>query len=51
VVLSGAAVREQLSSNLTAEEVILTENELERLSELAENPQEYWGKRSALPWN
>jgi aryl-alcohol dehydrogenase-like predicted oxidoreductase len=46
VVLSGAATVEQLESNLAALEV-----EPEQLDGLVEDPETYWEKRGALPWN
>lgn len=51
VVLSGAVSVDQLASNLGAAEVELTEQDLDELSAIAEPPDEYWAKRSALPWN
>ena len=50
VVLSGAANVEQLSSNLAAEAVDLTTEELAYLEALTERPEIYWATRSALPW-
>jgi aryl-alcohol dehydrogenase-like predicted oxidoreductase len=46
VVLSGAATVETLRSNLRAAEVALDE-----LPDLREQPDTYWERRSALPWN
>jgi len=51
VVLSGAATRQQLLSNLAALEVAWNEDLQARLSSLAESPEEYWGKRGTLSWN
>ncbi|MFN2488868.1 MAG: aldo/keto reductase [Actinomycetota bacterium] len=51
VVLSGAASGAQLQSNLTAFHVSLSEADLDEMSAQAEPPEEYWSKRSALPWN
>ncbi|MEU6144834.1 aldo/keto reductase [Streptomyces sp. NPDC047081] len=51
VVLSGAATVTQLASNLHAAVVDLDEDQLTRLAELVEEPQEYWARRSSLPWH
>ncbi|MFC8518828.1 aldo/keto reductase [Streptomyces sp. NPDC057257] len=51
VVLSGAATVTQLASNLHAAVVDLNEDQLNRLAELVEDPQEYWTRRSSLPWH
>ncbi|MDN3022308.1 aldo/keto reductase [Streptomyces sp. S.PB5] len=51
VVLSGAAATNQLASNLHAAVVDLDEDQLARLTGLAEEPQEYWEKRAGLPWH
>ncbi|MCI3275841.1 aldo/keto reductase [Streptomyces cylindrosporus] len=51
VVLSGAATVTQLASNLHAAVVDLDEDQLNRLAELVEDPQEYWTRRSSLPWH
>jgi aryl-alcohol dehydrogenase-like predicted oxidoreductase len=50
VVLAGAVTVEQLRSNISALSVSLSSPELESLSALAEPPEVYWRKRSALPW-
>ena len=50
VVLSGAATARQLRSNLAAEQVVLTEDDLDRLGSLAEPAEAYWTGRSARPW-
>ncbi|MGH2766561.1 MAG: aldo/keto reductase [Actinomycetota bacterium] len=50
VVLTGAVTVEQLRSNISALSVSLSSAELESLSALAEPPDVYWKKRSALPW-
>jgi aryl-alcohol dehydrogenase-like predicted oxidoreductase len=50
VVLSGAATREQLESNLRARDVEWTPELAERLGVLAETPDRYWERRAALPW-
>jgi hypothetical protein len=47
VALSGAATVRQLNSNLTALEL----REPELVDNLVEDPETYWEKRSALPWN
>ncbi|MFD9394930.1 aldo/keto reductase [Streptomyces sp. NPDC060000] len=51
VVLSGAATAAQLSSNLHAAAVDLDDDQVERLSGLAEDPRAYWEKRGSLPWH
>jgi aryl-alcohol dehydrogenase-like predicted oxidoreductase len=51
VVLSGAATREQLFSNVRATEVVWHEELGKKLARLVESPQEYWAKRSSLRWN
>ncbi|MDH6136703.1 aryl-alcohol dehydrogenase-like predicted oxidoreductase [Kitasatospora sp. MAA4] len=50
VVLSGAATPGQLSSNLAAAELDLTQPQLAALASMAEPAQEYWRTRAALPW-
>jgi aryl-alcohol dehydrogenase-like predicted oxidoreductase len=47
VVLSGAATRDQVHSNLRAMDVDWDG----RLDGIEESPEEYWGKRSQLKWN
>jgi aryl-alcohol dehydrogenase-like predicted oxidoreductase len=51
VVLSGAATREQLFSNVAATELVWNEQLGEKLARLVEPPQEYWTKRGSLRWN
>ncbi|MFF9626028.1 aldo/keto reductase [Streptomyces griseosporeus] len=51
VVLSGAATVPQLTSNLHAPAVDLTEEQCERLTALAEEPRTYWEHRGQLPWH
>ncbi|MFI7292517.1 aldo/keto reductase [Streptomyces sp. NPDC050121] len=51
VVLSGAATVTQLASNLHAAVVDLDDDQLDRLSALAETPQTYWERRGGLPWH
>ncbi|MGW3949793.1 aldo/keto reductase [Streptomyces sp. NPDC004752] len=51
VVLSGAATTGQLASNLHAAAVDLDEEQLARLSTLAEEPAAYWARRGQLPWH
>ncbi|MDN3267642.1 aldo/keto reductase [Streptomyces sp. MA15] len=51
VVLSGAATVVQLTSNLHAAAVDLTDDQLARLAPLAENPEAYWQHRGSLPWH
>jgi aryl-alcohol dehydrogenase-like predicted oxidoreductase len=47
VVLSGAATVEQLESNLVALDLSYDG----ALEDLAEERDEYWARRAALPWN
>jgi aryl-alcohol dehydrogenase-like predicted oxidoreductase len=51
VVLSGAATREQLRSNLAAVELALDPDSAAELRELAEPSDRYWATRSSLAWN
>jgi aryl-alcohol dehydrogenase-like predicted oxidoreductase len=51
VVLSGAATVATLRSNLAAADLTWTAGLDERLAGLLEDPDEYWERRSALPWN
>jgi aryl-alcohol dehydrogenase-like predicted oxidoreductase len=51
VVLSGAGTVAELESNVTALIVEPSLPALERLATVREDPEEYWGKRAALPWN
>ena len=51
VVLSGAATVETLRSNLAAAELTWTGELDDRLAGLREDPDDYWERRSALPWN
>jgi aryl-alcohol dehydrogenase-like predicted oxidoreductase len=48
IVLSGAATRDALADNLTATRLELP---ADALDELEEDSEEYWSRRSALPWN
>ncbi|GAA1227752.1 aldo/keto reductase [Prauserella halophila] len=50
VVLVGPAGVAQLDANLAAASLQLSDDDLERLAELRENPQEYWARRSQLVW-
>jgi aryl-alcohol dehydrogenase-like predicted oxidoreductase len=50
VVLSGASTVAMLESNLTALEVEVGEDAMERLAPLAEDPDAYWETRSQLAW-
>ena len=50
VVLSGAATVDQLRSNLAALELDEAAVQDPQLALLREDPEEYWSKRSALPW-
>jgi aryl-alcohol dehydrogenase-like predicted oxidoreductase len=49
-VLVGPSSVRQLSDNLDARTVQLTEDDLTELSELAESPDAYWSTRAALAW-
>jgi aryl-alcohol dehydrogenase-like predicted oxidoreductase len=51
VALSGAATVATLRSNLAALEVTWDAELDERLAVLAEPADEYWERRSRLPWN
>ncbi|KES06971.1 aldo/keto reductase [Streptomyces toyocaensis] len=51
VVLSGAATATQLASNLHAAAVDLTDDQVSRLTALAEEPGVYWERRGQLPWH
>ena len=51
IVLSGASTPEQLNSNVAATRVQLSQDMLERLDALREDPASYWETRAALPWN
>lgn len=51
VVLSGAATREQLISNLQAHELTWDPAWNKSLAAMTEVPADYWSKRSQLPWN
>jgi aryl-alcohol dehydrogenase-like predicted oxidoreductase len=51
VALSGATTVEQLQSNLAALDLDWDEELDRRLAPLAEEPDEYWTTRAALPWN
>lgn len=51
VVLSGAATAAQLNSNLSALNLELSPDELQRLSVLEESPEAYWRTRGRLVWN
>ncbi|GAA1415745.1 aldo/keto reductase [Streptomyces thermospinosisporus] len=51
VVLSGAATVVQLTSNLHAPAVDLTDEQLDRLATLTEDPHSYWQHRGSLPWH
>ncbi|HEY3345048.1 MAG TPA: aldo/keto reductase [Anaerolineaceae bacterium] len=50
VVLSGAAAPDQVVSNAAALQVNWDAGLNERLASLAEPPEEYWSRRSALAW-
>jgi aryl-alcohol dehydrogenase-like predicted oxidoreductase len=50
VVLSGAVTTDQLSSNLAAVEVGLSQGMLSDLAALAEPPERYWATRASLAW-
>lgn len=48
IVLSGAATKKQLASNVAATKLNISSSEF---AHLAESPVEYWATRSALNWN
>jgi aryl-alcohol dehydrogenase-like predicted oxidoreductase len=50
MVLSGAVTRDQVVSNVTAVELTLDADDLDRFAELAEDPATYWSTRSELAW-
>jgi aryl-alcohol dehydrogenase-like predicted oxidoreductase len=50
VVLSGASTVAQVRSNLSALEVSMPDDVVERLGTLAEPGEAYWEQRSELPW-
>ncbi|MDQ0939010.1 aldo/keto reductase [Streptomyces sp. V1I1] len=50
VVLSGAATVDQLTSNLTAADLRLRADQLERLAALTQPADGYWAHRSRLVW-
>ncbi|MEY9892710.1 aryl-alcohol dehydrogenase-like predicted oxidoreductase [Catenulispora sp. MAP5-51] len=51
VVLSGAATVAQVESNLTAADLRLAPDQLDRLAALAMPPEEYWTQRSQMAWS
>ncbi len=51
VVLSGAARREHLLSNLSALHLSLDEAAFDELNNFAETPESYWQTRKKLAWN
>jgi aryl-alcohol dehydrogenase-like predicted oxidoreductase len=51
IVLSGAATVDTLQSNLASRELEYDDDLEQRLAALVEDPDEYWRKRAALPWN
>ncbi|MGO9956612.1 MAG: aldo/keto reductase [Solirubrobacteraceae bacterium] len=51
VVLSGAATEDMLASNLRALESSAGDELPAALHELREDPDSYWRRRAALPWN
>ena len=50
VVLSGAVTVEQVRSNAAAVDVMLPDDALAAMNELAQPPERYWAERAALPW-
>jgi aryl-alcohol dehydrogenase-like predicted oxidoreductase len=50
VVLSGAATVEQVRSNASAVDVMVPDDALAAMNELARPPERYWADRAALPW-
>lgn len=51
LVLSGAATRDQVFSNVGALRVVWSPTLAEKLSTLIEEPERYWQERSMLNWN
>jgi aryl-alcohol dehydrogenase-like predicted oxidoreductase len=51
VILLGAATPAQLDSNLRAADISLSAEDLLMLDGLRERAQEYWARRSRLPWS
>jgi aryl-alcohol dehydrogenase-like predicted oxidoreductase len=51
IVLSGAATTAQLTANLSAGSLTLTDEQTRHLATLAETPAAYWRTRSDLPWS
>jgi aryl-alcohol dehydrogenase-like predicted oxidoreductase len=51
VVLSGASTADMVASNVAALDVAADPETLERLGDVAEDPDGYWERRSALSWN
>lgn len=51
VVLSGASTTDMVASNVAALDVAIDPETLERLGAVAEDPDGYWERRSALSWN
>jgi diketogulonate reductase-like aldo/keto reductase len=41
----------QLGSNIAAFDLVLTEEDWDRLAGLGEEPGAYWERRAALPWH
>jgi len=50
VVLSGAVTPGQLSSNLSALDLVLSPDDLSELATLSEQPERYWATRASLAW-
>jgi len=50
VVLSGAVTVDQVRSNASAVDVLLPDDVLAAMNELAQPPERYWAERAALPW-
>jgi aryl-alcohol dehydrogenase-like predicted oxidoreductase len=50
VALSGAATPGQVLSNLDALRVQVSDEEMEELGFMREEPERYWAERAALPW-
>ena len=51
VVLSGASTIAQLESNISAQNIQLDTEDLQKLNELVEDKTDYWKTRSSLVWN
>jgi aryl-alcohol dehydrogenase-like predicted oxidoreductase len=51
VVLSGAAVENHLTSNISAASILLNSEEINLLENMKMDTKEYWQERKELKWN